>query len=257
MPAGAGAAGGAGGAGGAGPSPGPLSACVRRGAAAAPSRPARRLLRSGPRPAMRRRRRRRSSDSCGPAPPTRRGPIGARLGRGPAPHVLPGAADGGAVGRAAAGAGAGAPPLPHAQELRARAGRVRPSARGVQGRGERVSGAWAGRLRESCSPALIEPAWGEPRSVTGGGFGPRPQASARRGPLRCPPPQGNPDPAPDLSLVPFVCARRDPTRAPPRGSPWQGEPGSHAASQASDFQLCAREGTKPRKEDPGQTRSPL
>lgn len=39
MPAGAGAAGGAGGAGEARPSPGPLSACTRRGAAAAPSRP--------------------------------------------------------------------------------------------------------------------------------------------------------------------------------------------------------------------------
>lgn len=39
MPAGTGAAGGAGGAGDARPSPGPLSACARRGAAAAPSRP--------------------------------------------------------------------------------------------------------------------------------------------------------------------------------------------------------------------------
>nr|XP_055112438.1 uncharacterized protein LOC129469684 [Symphalangus syndactylus] len=77
MPARIGAAGGAG---GAGPSLGPVSACVRRGAAAAPSWsgpvgscalfPAAAL----PPLSSMRLRRRRGSDSCGPAPPTRPAP---------------------------------------------------------------------------------------------------------------------------------------------------------------------------------------
>lgn len=88
MPAEIGAAGGAG---DAGPSLGPLSACLRRGAAVAPSRPgpvgscAPVAAAALPRFSPMRRGRSGSSDSCGPAPPIRPRPISSRLGPQPRP----------------------------------------------------------------------------------------------------------------------------------------------------------------------------
>jgi hypothetical protein len=97
MPARAGAAGGAGGSGDARPSPGPLSACARRGAAAAPSRPGPSASALGLQPWLRRcycsvseTRGPGGSDSCGrPRPPSSCAQSPPGSSHSPAPHVLP------------------------------------------------------------------------------------------------------------------------------------------------------------------------